>query len=161
MTFQNRVAIAAVTAFIIFAATLAVVGCSVGLLRTMIQLRLKKFWPLRRNVDKFYGTLLDTDPGARSYALFASQYIALQADIQGIVTRNQVRALNAESTEIAQTILLLFTKVKERHKSQDTYSDGNAKLDRGKFARLFAAAASAEKAKVLTEEDRETDADPE
>ena len=147
MTSQNRVAIAAVTAFIIFAATQAVVGCSVKFVADYDSVAFEEILATAKNVDKFYGTLLDTDPGARSYALFASQYIALQADIQGIVTRNQVRALNAESTEIAQTILLLFTKVKERHKSQDTYSDGNAKLDRGKFARLFAAAASAEKSK--------------
>lgn len=112
-----------------------------------------------KKVDKFYGTLLEKKAESRQYSSVSDQYVTLESDIQGMVTRNQARALNFESTEISRIIHKLFDKYKERHKTRNTYTDGNAKLDRGRFVRLFAAAASAEEAKKLSSDDKNADMD--
>jgi hypothetical protein len=67
--------------------------------------------------------------------------------------------LNSESIEISGIILDLFTKHKDQHKARNTYSDGNAKLDRNRFVRLFASAASAEEAKKLSGDDKDVSKD--
>jgi hypothetical protein len=129
-------------------------GCTIKLVADYDSAAFEEILATGKKVDKFYGTLLESKPGDRKYAAFSDQYVALEADIRGMVTRNQARSLNSESTEISGLILKLFIKYKDLHKKNDNYSDGTAILDRNRLARMFASAASAEEAKKLTADDK-------
>jgi hypothetical protein len=114
---------------------------------------------LGKSIDRFYGDLLETDAASRKYASYSTRYVELESELRSLVLRNKVRPLNAESTEIAQIILDKWLKYKAQHKAANTYSDGKAKLDRGRFQRLFTSALRAESAKELGAED-DDDPDP-
>ncbi len=98
-------------------------------------------------VDQYYGKLLETDENKRQYAAFADRYISIETELRSLVLRNKVRSLNEDSTLIAENILKLWLRYKDIHKEKNTYSDGNARLDRNRFAQLFSYAARAEGAK--------------
>lgn len=100
-----------------------------------------------KRVDQFYGKLLDTPETERQYKVFADQYSSIEADLSSLVLRNKVRQYNEDSTEIADKILAFWQKYRGVHKERDTYSTGNAELDRDRFTRLFAYLARAEGAK--------------
>ncbi len=134
-------------------------GCAVRLVADYDSAAFEEILAVGKKVDRFYGTLLETKADSRQYSAYAEQYVGLETDIRGMLTRNQARALNSESTEISRIILNLFIKHKEQHKARNTYSDGNAKLDRNRFARLFASAASAEEAKKLSVDDKDDSKD--
>jgi uncharacterized protein involved in high-affinity Fe2+ transport len=134
-------------------------GCAIKLVADYDSAAFEEILATGKKVDKFYGTLIETKPEGRRYAAFSEQYVALEADIRGMVTRNQARALNSESTEISGLILKLFVKYKDLHKKNDNYSDGTAKLDRNRLARMFASAASAEEAKKLSADDKDPEKD--
>jgi hypothetical protein len=138
---------------------LASSGCTTKLVADYDAVAFEEILATGKKVDKFYGILLETKPDNRKYSSFSDQYVALETDIRGMVTRNQARALNSESTEISQLILKLFVKYKDRHKTNDTYSDGTAKLDRNRLGRMFGSAASAEEAKKLTIDDKDPEKD--
>jgi hypothetical protein len=143
-------------AILLFALLFAIAssGCAVKFVADYNSAAFEEILATGKKVDKFYGTLLETRSDARQYSIFTDQYVALETDIRGMVTRNQARALNSESTEISRLILKIFVKYKADHKEKDTYSDGKAKLDRDRLTRMFASAASAEEAKKLSEEDK-------
>jgi predicted secreted Zn-dependent protease len=107
-------------------------------------------------VDQFYGALLERQQDQRPYAQFSSQYVEIESELRSLVTRNQVRPLNQESTKISQTILDLWQKYKAAHQKTNGYTTAIATLHRNRFTRLFNAAASAEEAKKLPAEDRDT-----
>ena len=110
-------------------------------------------------VDRFYGDLLEAPEGQRKYATYSARYVEVETDIRSLLTRNQVRPLNTESIKINETILNLWDKYKANHKKNDTYGTGIAQLDRGRFLRLFKAAADAETAKRLDSEDKDSNKD--
>lgn len=134
-------------------------GCAVKLVADYDSVAFEEILKVGKKVDKFYGDLLETKSNERAYQKFSDRYVDLETDIRSLVTRNKARALNEESTQISEITLKLWVKYKENHKAKDTYSDGNAKLDRNRFVRLFAAAASAERAKNLDADDKNTDKD--
>ena len=142
---------------LIFVFLLAVVtsGCAIKLVADYDATAFEEVLATSKKVDKFYGNLLETKADARMYATFADQYVTLETDIRGMVTRNQARSLNSESTEISQLILKVFVKYKGLHKDKNAYSDGTAKLDRNRLTRMFASAASAEEAKKLSTDDKD------
>ena len=100
-----------------------------------------------KRVDLFYGKLLETPEAARPYEAFAEQYASVEADLNSLVLRNSVRQYNDDSTEIAEKILGFWQKYRGLHRERNTYSTGNAELDRDRFRRLFAYLARAEGAK--------------
>lgn len=151
--FPNRL----FAAFLALLFALVSTGCAIKLVADYDSAAFEEILATGKKVDKFYGTLLEAKVNDRKYATFADQYVTLETDIRGMVTRNQARALNSESTEISRLILKLFEKYKGLHKANDTYSDGTAKLDRNRLARMFASAASAEEAKKLTADDKNPD----
>jgi hypothetical protein len=135
----------------------AISGCAIQLVADYDSAAFEEILAVGKKVDKFYGSLLEVKPDNRPYSAFSEQYVVLETDVRSMLLRNQARALNSESTEISRIILKLLTKYKDRHKARNTYTDGNAKLDRNRFTRLFASAASAEEAKRLTTEDKDTE----
>jgi hypothetical protein len=133
---------------LLFIAALTIIpGCSIQLIAPYDVDTQRSTFECAKLVDHFYGKLLETDDQNRQYAKFVDQYVAIEAELNALVLRNKVRKLNVDSTDIAEQILKFWQKYKARHKKDDTYSTGNAELERDRFARLFAYAVRAEDAK--------------
>lgn len=146
-----------ITLFLLMAFALS--GCAVKFVADYDSVAFEEILKVGKKVDKFYGDLLETQSDDRAYQKFGAQYVDIETDIRSLVTRNKARELNEESTEISEIILKLWIKYKDAHKEKNTYSDGTAKLDRKRFIRLFAAAASAEQAKNLDSDDKDATKD--
>jgi hypothetical protein len=112
---------------------------------------------ISKEVDIFYGRLIELPPAQRSYAQFAMQYVDIAADINSLYQRNAARSLNAESQRITQDILTFWRQYQQKHKTNNAYPD--ARLDQLRFSRLFTAAVSAEAAKKINAADDGTSAD--
>jgi hypothetical protein len=110
-------------------------------------------------VDRFYGDMLEAPEAQRKYATYSARYVEVETDIRSLLTRNKTRPLNTESIKINETILNLWMKYKDNHQKNDTYRTSIARLDRGRFLRLFAAAADAEAAKRLDSDDKNSNKD--
>lgn len=133
---------------LLFVTSLALItGCSIQLIAPYDADTQRSTFDCAKLVDHFYGKLMETDEQSRQYVKFADQYVAIESELNALVLRNKVRKLNTDSTDIAEQILKFWQKYKTRHKKDDTYSTGNAELDRDRFARLFAYAVRAEDAK--------------
>ena len=139
--------------------SIALGACSVKFVSDYDSLSFEETLKVAKSIDKFYGDLLEKPPAERAYAQFSSRYVELETDLRSLLIRNKARALNEESTQISEIILELWLKYKSNHKTTDAYSDGNATLDRHRFVRLFAAAANAERAKMLDPVDKNTAAE--
>lgn len=137
----------------------ALSGCTVKFVADYDSVTFEEILKIGKKVDKFYGDMLETKSDERAYQKFCDQYVEIETDIRSLVTRNNARELNKESTEISEIILKLWVKYKDTHKNKNTYSDGTANLDRKRFIRLFAAAASAEQAKKLDSDDKDATKD--
>lgn len=131
-------------AFLLLVAALVLGGCTVQLVADYDAASFEETLRVGKMVDRFYGDLLDTPPGDRAYANFAATYIEIEAELRSLLTRNKARPLNEESVAIAEIILKQWTARRDEHKKTGTYADGEARLDRDRFAREFASAARAE-----------------
>lgn len=105
-----------------------------------------------KKVDRFYGDLLEMAENQRRYSNYSERYVEIETDIRSLWMRNQARPLNDESTRISKIILDFWIKYKAEHRAENKYGTGEAKLDRDRFSRLFAAAANAELAKKLEDD---------
>ena len=133
---------------LLFAVSLTIfTGCSIQLIAPYDADTQRTTFECAKLVDHFYGKLLETNEQNRQYAKFADQYVAIESELNALVLRNKVRKLNTYSVDITRQILTFWQKYKARHKKDDTYSTGNAELERDRFARLFAYAVRAEDAK--------------
>ena len=102
-----------------------------------------------KQVDLFWGNLLDTPVSNRQYAQFKDQYNLIETEIRGLLIKNQIRALNELSTKQIEILLGLWIEDKESHKTEDTFSDFLANRHRQQFVRLFVAIAKGEEAKKM------------
>lgn len=134
-------------------------GCTIKWVADYDSVTFEEILKVGKKVDKFYGELLEMRLADRAYQKFSDRYVDIETDIRSLVTRNKARALNDESTQISEITLNLWIKYKNNHQAKDTYSDGIAKLDRNRFGRLFASAASAEQAKKLDGDDKDASKD--
>jgi hypothetical protein len=132
---------------VVLVASLVGGGCAVKFVADYDSKTEDAIFEAAKHVDHFYGTLLDTSEDIRRYNAFTDQYSSIEADLSSLVLRNKVRQYNEDSTEIAEKILSFWQKYRRLHKERDTYSTGNAELDRDRFQRLFAYFARAEGAK--------------
>jgi hypothetical protein len=110
-----------------------------------------------RDVDQFYGDLLEAPPSGRAYAKFSGRYVQIDTELRALVLRNEVRPLNQDSTGIVRDIQKLWEEKQGQHHRTDGYSDGAARLDRARFTRLFRYAATAERAKPRGDEEDSPD----
>ncbi len=122
-------------------------GCAIRLVSGYDQGSFDSILSTEREVDLFYGELLESPQSDRPYSKYASRYVRIETDLRVLVTRNQARPFNSESTQICTTMLDLWNKYRERHRQANAYPDGIAKLDRARFTRLFRSALKAEGAK--------------
>ncbi len=125
-------------------------GCSFRLITKYDEKTEEAIFASARMVDQFYGSLLETDENERKYSKYSEKYVEIEAQLNELVLRNKVRDLNEDSTDIAERILKLWKKYKDRHKEKNTYKTGMAKLDRKRFERMFSYAVRAEGAKKPT-----------
>jgi hypothetical protein len=137
---------------VLLAAAVALGGCQIKLVADYDQPTFEEVLRVGKKVDRFYGALLERAEDQRPYAQLSSQYVDIESDIRSLVTRNQSRPLNQESTKISETILELWQKYKAAHQKNNGYKTALATLDRKRFTRLFNAAASAETAKATPPE---------
>jgi hypothetical protein len=144
--------------FAFFLAALACVGlasCSVQLVADYDSITYEEILRAGKKVDHFYGSLLEAPEKDRKYSKYSEKYVEIETDLRSLHMRNRSRPLNQESTEISRIILDLWVKYKDAHQRRDAYSSGIARLDRGRFQRLFGSAADAEAAKKIDPADRD------
>lgn len=132
---------------IFFVLALIASGCGLSLVAQYDAATEEAIFKCAKMVDQFYGDLLEKDEDQRRYADFADRYVTVETEIKALMLRNKVRSLNEDSTKITENILKLWIEAKNQHKTANTYSTANARLDRDRFTRMFAYAVRAEKAK--------------
>ena len=159
MKVLQRVSPAAGRLLFVVLSALVLAGCAIRLVADYDAAAYEESIAVGKKVDRFYGDLLETPAADRHYQKYAARYVEIETDLRSLYVRNKARALNSESAEISQTILDLWLKYKANHAAKDTYGDGVAKLDRGRFTRLFISAANAESAKNLAAQDKNVQAD--
>jgi hypothetical protein len=125
---------------------LLLVGCAVTMVSPYDDETRQATLELAKQVDGFYVAMLEHQ-GNRDYNSFAGQYVEIETELRGLLRRNQVRSMNSESVTISENLLELWVKYKDRHKKDNHYKDGNAKLEWKRLARMFGYALEAEEAK--------------
>lgn len=145
-------------------------GCAIKLVADYDAELSNEIVNVSKQVDKFYGELLETTYSDRSYETFKDRYIAIEVNIRALVLQNKARPVNEESISIAKTTLEKWLKYKEKHKdnwtnyqltegeankieAKDIYKDTLAKNHRKRFTRLFTAMSVAEEAKKMKSEE--------
>ena len=134
---------------------LGLASCSVQLVADYDSTTYEEILRVGKKVDLFYGNLLEVPEKDRKYSNYSEKYVEIETDLRSLYMRNRSRPLNQESSEISRIILDLWVKYKDAHQKRDAYSSGIARLDRGRFQRLFGSAADAEAAKKLDPGDKD------
>ena len=147
-------------------------ACSIKLVADYDAKVAQEIIEVSKQVDQFYGELLETSYPERSYDNFKDQYIEIEVNIRGLVVQNKARPLNDESISIAETTLEKWIKYKNKHEenwkeyqlpdgdsnkipAEDIYKDTLAKNHRKRFTRFFTAMSVAEEAKKMKAEEPE------
>ncbi|TQV77241.1 hypothetical protein FLL45_04655 [Aliikangiella marina] len=133
--------------FVFLIALLLISGCTVKYVAEYDAEIKNEIIQVAKKVDLFWGDLLDTDVDKRQYDKFKTNYNEIESDIRSLVLKNEIRPLNEESTEQAKIALKLWTDDREKHKSDDGFSNGRAKLHQRQLSRVFAAMAKGEAVK--------------
>ncbi len=144
-------------------------GCAIQLVADYDAELAQEIIKVSKEVDRFYGALLETRYKDRSYEKFKDTYIDIEVNIRGLVVQNKARPLNDESISIAETTLEKWIKYKNKHKenwekyllpagdaqkiqAKDIYKDNLIRNHRKRFNRLFTAMSVAEEAKNMKSE---------
>jgi len=141
--------------FLAVAFAFALTGCTVQLVADHDQQTEDEIIRLAREVDLFWGELLDTPEEERPYEAFRDDYNRLESDLRALVLQNEIRPLNAASTEQARTALELWREDRALHRAEDGFSDFLARRHRRQFERVFRAMALGEAVKEGTGEAEE------
>jgi hypothetical protein len=130
-------------------------GCVVKLVADYNAKVAQEIINVSKQVDQFYGELLETNVSDRSYDKYKDKYIEIEVNIRGLIIQNKARPLNEESISISVTTLEKWLKYKNSHKENNIYKDTLAKNHRKRFTRLFTAMSVAEEAKKMKAEESE------
>ncbi len=122
-------------------------GCTVEYVAERDRAVEEELLRLATEVDRFWVELLDTPAEERGYAAFRDDYNRIESDLRALVLRNEIRPLNAASTEQAELLVAQWQDSRELHRDDDTYGEFRAKRHRDQFARMFRAMARGEQAK--------------
>lgn len=136
--------------FFLFIALLHTSGCAVSYVADYDASVKEDIIRVAKQVDLFWGNLLDTTPAERPYDNFKDEYNRIETEVRGLVMANEIRPLNEETTKQAQIVLELWVEDKAIHKQDDGFSDFVAKRHRKQFNRIFIAMAKGEEAKNIT-----------
>ena len=130
-------------------------GCTIKMVSDYDAEAAKEIINVSKQVDQFYGSLIETKESERSYNTFKEKYIEIEVNIRALIIRNKTRPLNDESISIAETTLEKWLKYKEKHKTNDNYKTSLASNHRKRFTRLFTAMSVAEEAKKMKSEEND------
>ncbi len=133
--------------FILLLSLFIIQGCSYRLIAAYDEKTQEAIFASAKAIDQFYGFLLEANENERAYSKYSDKYVEIEVKLNALVLRNKVRDLNEDSTDIAERMLKLWRRYKDRHKEKDAYKTGMAKLDRKRFERMFSYAVRAEGAK--------------
>ncbi len=125
----------------------SVIGCTVRYVAEYDASIKDEIVRIAKEVDLFYGQLLDTPSGERQYKKYKDDYLKIETDLRALEMRNEIRAFNNESTKQTKIALELWLEDKENHKKDNTVDDATLKVHRKQFARVFVAMAKGEGAK--------------
>lgn len=134
-------------------AAVLIQGCSIKLVADYDAKIAQEIINVSKQVDIFYGELIETSGSKKPYAKFKSEYIKIEVNIRALIVQNKARPLNDKSVSIAQTTLEKWIKYKNKHKEKDNYKTTLAKNHRKRFTRLFTAMSVAEEAKKIKADD--------
>lgn len=95
-------------------------------------------------VDKFYADLNQAPDSDRPYSKYAPEYGTVEVEIRALVLRNKMRALNEDSSTVADTLLTLWQKVESTHKTKDAYPTVLANIDQERIDGLLQAMGTTE-----------------
>lgn len=132
------------------AATVLLFGlqaCTVRLVDNFDSASFEETIRLSKLVERFYIDLLQSDARQRQYKNFSNRYTGLEIELRALLLRNELRPDNEDSVKIVNKLLTLWIETGNRHKEKDTYTSGNAKLDKKRFNNMFTSALRAEYAK--------------
>lgn len=132
-------------------------GCTIKLVADYDAKVAQEIINVSKEVDKFYGELIETSDSDRTYNRFKDKYIKIEVDIRALIVQNKSRPLNDESISIAETTLDKWLKYKKSHKEKNTYKVDLAKNHRKRFTRLFTAMSVAEEAKKMNSQKSKKD----
>ena len=127
-------------------------GCALKLVADYDAKVVQEIINVSKQVDQFYGELIETAEPERKYEKFKDKYIQIEVNIRALIVQNKARPLNDESIFIAETTLEKWLKYKEEHKKNDSYKTSLAGNHRKRFTRLFTAMSVAEEAKKMKSE---------
>lgn len=133
--------------YLFFLVFLVSTGCTVKYVAEYDAAIKEEIVQVSKKVDLFWGELLDTPINERKYAKFKDKYNEIEADIRGLVMRNEIRPLNKESTKQAKIALDLWIEDRELHRKNDGFTDFEARQHRTQFTRVFTAIAKGEEVK--------------
>ncbi|AMR32710.1 hypothetical protein A0256_15405 [Mucilaginibacter sp. PAMC 26640] len=86
--------------------------------------------------DKLYLDLADAQPSKREYIDFSERYSSVEAVINSIQLKNEIRQKNTDMLAIINNLKAAFTKYRDEHKKNNTLSDGEVKADQA-FIKAF------------------------
>lgn len=107
---------------------------------------------IAKQVDRFYGHLIESSQPNRPYEKYKTQYIDIEVSLRSLMLQHKTRPLNNESIAIAQTTLDKWLKYKQAHQEKDNYKIVLAKNHRARMTRLFTAMVVAEEAKNMSQD---------
>ncbi|MCP3923901.1 MAG: hypothetical protein GY714_15085 [Desulfobacterales bacterium] len=102
-----------------------------------------------KKVDIFFATILETPVNKRGYDEFKDKYLSIEADLNSLLTRNQIRDLNEESIKQVKIVIELWLGDKAKHMKKNTFKNFIAKKHREQYRRILVAMAKAELAKKM------------
>ena len=73
---------------------------------------------------------IPNENGARNYDKFIDQYVEIEADLNALLMKNKVRALNENSLRICEITIEFWKKYKNEHKKDIVLETGIIKLNR-------------------------------
>ena len=98
-------------------------------------------------VDKFFIEQLEMTENERTYHYAKEKYLMIEVDLNSLLTKNEIRALNNQSIKQNELALKLWLDDKEQHKKKDKVSDAIINSHRSQFKRIFIAMAKGEEVK--------------
>ncbi|HKJ81038.1 MAG TPA: hypothetical protein VJ954_03365 [Ignavibacteriaceae bacterium] len=122
-------------------------GCHVQLVAQYDPAAVNEIIQVYKEIDNFYGDLLNTPPDQRTFQNFRSKVYKIESDISVMYLLNCARPLNTESSKISKNILESWKNHEAEFKKQNSYSDATIIFDRSTFLNNFASMLKAEQAK--------------
>ncbi len=124
-------------------------SCSVKYVAEYDEGTFREIINVSKKVDVFFLTILETPVDHRNYNRFRDSYIIIEADLNSLFMRNEIREFNEETLKQIKETIKLWQDDKAKHKKKNTVKNFIAKKHKEQFHRVFIAMAKAEMAKDI------------